>query len=162
MADERSKDLTTFRGPSGGLFRYRYMPMGLVNAMAVWSRFIDTAMEKHQHQCVLCYADDCLIFTKTDSVDDHIADIRKVFDQLREYGVKVKVSKVLLGRKQCHSLALLSHRIHITLAPSVRVFSHCNAAQSVKTFVFVLRIYFRKSSAAHTTARLLLISFSRR
>ena len=30
MADERSKDLTTFRGPGGGLFRYRYMPMGLV------------------------------------------------------------------------------------------------------------------------------------
>ena len=38
MADERSKDLTTFKGPTGELFRYRYMPMGLVNAMAVWSR----------------------------------------------------------------------------------------------------------------------------
>jgi hypothetical protein len=35
MADERSKDLTTFRAPSGGLYRFRYMPFGLVNAMAV-------------------------------------------------------------------------------------------------------------------------------
>ena len=67
MADERSKDLTTFRGPAGGLFRYRYMPMGLINAMAVWSRFIDTTMKKHQYQCVLYYVDDCLVFTKTDS-----------------------------------------------------------------------------------------------
>lgn len=33
MASERSKDLTSFRGPSGGLFRYRYMPFGLVNAI---------------------------------------------------------------------------------------------------------------------------------
>ena len=40
MADERSRDLTTFKGPIGGLYRYRYMPMGLLNAMAVWSRFI--------------------------------------------------------------------------------------------------------------------------
>ena len=60
MGDERSKDLTTFKGPAGGLYRYRYMPMGLVNAMAVWSRFIDTAMAGLQ-ECVLCYADDVLI-----------------------------------------------------------------------------------------------------
>src|SRR6185437_9282737 len=49
MADERSRDLTTFRGPAGGLFRYRYMPMGLVNAMAIWSRFIDKVMEKYHY-----------------------------------------------------------------------------------------------------------------
>ena len=30
MADEKSKDLTTFKRPTGGLFRYRYMPMGLM------------------------------------------------------------------------------------------------------------------------------------
>ena len=28
MSDERSRDLTTFRGPVGGLLRYRYMPYG--------------------------------------------------------------------------------------------------------------------------------------
>jgi hypothetical protein len=60
MADERSRDLTTFRGPTGGLYRYRYMPMGLVNAMAIWSRFIDTAMAG-MNDFVLCYADDLLV-----------------------------------------------------------------------------------------------------
>jgi hypothetical protein len=45
MADERSKDLTTFRAPSGGLYRFRYMPFGLVNAMPVWSRFIEQQWE---------------------------------------------------------------------------------------------------------------------
>ena len=95
MADERSKDLTTFRGPAGELFRYRYMPMVLVNSMAVWSRFIDTTMEKHQHQCVLCYVDDCLVFTKKESVDDHIDDICKVFDELDENGKEIKTSKLL-------------------------------------------------------------------
>ena len=51
MANERAKDLTTFRGPGGGLFRYRFMPMGLVNAMAIWSRFIDKTMNDYQYDC---------------------------------------------------------------------------------------------------------------
>ena len=40
------------------------MPMGLVNAMAIWSRFIDTAMEG-MADFVLCYADDVLIHTRS-------------------------------------------------------------------------------------------------
>jgi len=104
MADERSKDLTTFRGPGGGLFRYRYMPMGLVNAMAVWSRFIDNAMSDYQYDCVLCYADDLLVYTKSDSVDDHIRDVRKVVARLEEHGIMIKASKLKLADR-CPFLA---------------------------------------------------------
>ena len=110
MANERSKDLTTFRGPGGGLFRYRYMPMGLVNAMAIWSRFIDSAMAEHQHDCVLCYADDCLIYTKSESVDDHVRDIQKVFDELRKRGIKIKGSKLKLGCKRMPFLGIIITR----------------------------------------------------
>ena len=98
MADERSKDLTTFRGPTGGVYRYRYMPMGLVNAMAIWSRFIDTAMAG-MSDFVLCYADDVLVFTKSANVDDHIADLEKVFRQLEKNGIKIKAAKLKLGLK---------------------------------------------------------------
>ena len=107
MADERSKDLTTFRGPGGGLFRYRYMPMGLVNAMAVWSRFIDNAMSEYQYDCVLCYADDLLIYTKSDSVDDHISDVRKVVARLKEHGIMIKASKMKLACKQMPFLGVI-------------------------------------------------------
>ena len=107
MADERSKDLTTFRGPTAGLFRYRYMPMGLINAMAIWSRFIDTAMEDYLHQCVLCYADDCLIFTKSEDVEDHVRDIEKVFKQFEKFGIKIKASKLMLGRRRMPFLGIV-------------------------------------------------------
>ena len=99
MADERSKDLTTFRAPSGGLYRFRYMPFGLVNAMAVWSRFIDTVMGQYQFKFVLCYTDDCLVYTKSDNVDDHLRDVGAVLDQLHKNGIKVKASKLQLGRE---------------------------------------------------------------
>ena len=91
MADERSRDLTTFKGPIGGLYRYRYMPMGLINAMAVWSRFIDTTMEGME-DCILCYADDVLIFTKSEKVEDHVRDIRRAFQRLEKSGIKIKAS----------------------------------------------------------------------
>ena len=81
--------------------------MGLVNAMAIWSRFIDTVMEKHQHQCVLCYADDCLIYTKSESVDDHIRDVEKIFTQLDEYGIKIKASKLKIGYKEMPFLGVI-------------------------------------------------------
>ncbi len=60
------------------------MPMGLVNAVVIWSRFIDDAMGDLQYDCVLCYADDLVIFTKSDDVDDHIRDVRKVVARLYE------------------------------------------------------------------------------
>ena len=107
MATDRAKDLTTFRGPSGGLFRYRYMPFGLVNAMAVWSRFIDTVMAKYQFKFVLCYADDCLVYTKSDNIDDHLRDVGLVFDQLAKYGVKVKASKLKIGVKEIPFLGVV-------------------------------------------------------
>src|SRR4051812_4334815 len=80
MAGERSKDLTTFRGPAG-LYRYRSLPFGLVNAMAAWSRFIDNVMGRYQFKFVLCYADDCLVYTKTDSLYEHLREVGLVFDQ---------------------------------------------------------------------------------
>lgn len=107
IVDERSKDLTTFRGPAGGLYRYRYMPMGLCNAMAVWSRFIDSALQKYQNQCVLVYADDCLVYTKSDNVDDHIRDIENVFKQLDAFGVKIKASKLKLGHAEMPFLGVI-------------------------------------------------------
>ena len=48
---------------------------------------------------VLCYADDVLDFTKSSKVEDHIADLEKVFQQLDKNGIKIKVSKLKLGLK---------------------------------------------------------------
>ena len=106
MEDDRSRDLTTFKGPIGGLFRYRYMPMGLINAMAIWSRFIDTTMEG-MGEFVLCYADDVLIFTKSKRVEDHGRDLEKVFSQLEKYGIKIKASKLKIGLKHIPFLGVI-------------------------------------------------------
>ena len=83
------------------------MPYGLVNAMAVWSRFIDTIMDKYRYKFVLCYADDCLVYTKSDSIDDHIEDVGKIFDELHANGIKVKASKLKLALREIPHLGVI-------------------------------------------------------
>src|SRR5215469_8460528 len=114
MASERDMDLTTFRGRPVSLPLHA---LRLVNAMAVWSRFIDTVMEKYRFKFVLCYADDCLVFTKADSVDDHIRDVEKVFDELHANGIKVKASKLKLGLREIPHLGVILRQDGITPNP---------------------------------------------
>ena len=48
---------------------------------------------------VLCNADDVLVFTQSSTVEYHIADLEKVFQQLEKNGIKIKASKLKLGLK---------------------------------------------------------------
>ena len=79
--------------------------------MAIWSRFIDKAMSDYQYDCVLCYADDLLIFTKSDSVDDHIRDVLKIVGRLKEHGIMIKASKLKLACKEMPFLGSLLPRM---------------------------------------------------
>ena len=100
MRTEQDKDLTTFVAPSGGLYRYKYMPFGLANAGACWSRFIDDAMAGLRWQTAMVYADDILIYSKGTTVEGHIGHLQQVFERLAKYGITVKGSKVRLGLKE--------------------------------------------------------------
>ena len=96
LADERSKDLTSFSIPGGGL----------VNSPATWCRFIDTVLCQYRWDFVLTYMDDLLVFTRG-SIDDHISHLKKVFDRLRSFGINLKASKLKLRRKDLPYLGML-------------------------------------------------------
>ena len=100
MKTEQDKDLTTFVTPGGGLYRYKFMPFGLANAGACWSRFIDDAMVGLRWQVAMVYADDILIYSKGTTVEGHIDHLEQVFDRLQKYGITVKGAKVRLGLKE--------------------------------------------------------------
>ena len=100
MKSERDKDLTSFVTPQGGLFRYRFMPFGLRNAGAKWTRFIDGALSDLRWNIALVYADDILAYTKNKSVMIHIGHLDQIFSRLRSHGVMIKGSKVKLGVKE--------------------------------------------------------------
>ena len=77
-----------------GLFEWRRMPFGLCNASATFQRAIARALQKivnRRGSMVMAYIDDIVIATET--VEDHMARLREVFECLREAGFKMRVAK---------------------------------------------------------------------
>ena len=77
-----------------GLFEWRRMPFGLCNASATFQRAIARALQKivnRKGSMVMAYIDDIVIATET--VEDHMARLREIFECLREAGFKMRVAK---------------------------------------------------------------------
>ena len=75
-------------------FEWRRMPFGLCNASATFQRSITRALQKIQQRdgsVVMAYIDDIVIATET--VEDHIARIKEVFECLREAAFKMRAEK---------------------------------------------------------------------
>ena len=76
------------------LFEWRRMTFGLCNASATFQRTIARALQKivnREGSMVMAYIDD--IVNATETVEDHIVQLREVFECLREAGVKMRVAK---------------------------------------------------------------------
>ena len=92
--DEDSKEMTSFISESG-LYQFEVMPFGLKTATATFQRFMDAVLAGLKWRSLLVYLDDIVIFSS--SFDQHIKDVREVFDRLRAAGLQ-------LNRSKCHFL----------------------------------------------------------
>lgn len=72
--EERLK--TTFT-TKWGVFAYRQMPFGLINAGATFQHATDIAFQDLVGKCIIIYMDDLTMFSK--KREDHVDDLRKVF-----------------------------------------------------------------------------------
>jgi hypothetical protein len=92
--EDNAKEKTAFVTEEGA-FEYNVMPFGLTNAPATFQRLMNLVLAGINWKMCLVYIDDILIFSKT--FDQHIADIRVVFDRLRKANLKLKLSKCEFG-----------------------------------------------------------------
>ena len=92
--EETDQAKTAFTTPLG-LFEYTRMPFGLMNAPATFQRLMNTVLGDLNLSEVLIYLDDIIVFS--DTIEEHIARLDRVFTRLREHGLKLKPSK-------CHLL----------------------------------------------------------
>ena len=86
---EDAKNKTSFYGAGGGLWRFKVMPFGLCNAPATFQRLMERVLGRLQWSICLCYNDDILVFSRTE--DDHLRDLGRVLQKLREGRLKPKV-----------------------------------------------------------------------
>ncbi|KAL0455852.1 UNVERIFIED_CONTAM: Retrovirus-related Pol polyprotein from transposon opus [Sesamum latifolium] len=89
-ADE---ELMGFRTPKG-IYCYKVMPFGLKNAGAIYQRSMQRIFNDMLHKNVECYVDDLVV--KSKKREDHLYDLRKVFERLRRYQLKMNPLNVPL------------------------------------------------------------------
>lgn len=85
----------------GGHFEYVRMPFGLKNAPATFQRVMDSVLKGLVGKIYLVYLDDIIIFSP--SLQEHISNLKTVFQRLREANFKVQLKKSEFLRKEVES-----------------------------------------------------------
>ena len=101
--EEASKQYTAFTIGNLGFFKCDHMPFGLCNAPAMFQRLMQNCLGKLNLIYCLIYLDDIIIFLQT--AEEHLHRLHVVFDQFREYNLKLKLSKCSLFKEEINYLA---------------------------------------------------------
>ncbi|RDX82836.1 hypothetical protein CR513_36322, partial [Mucuna pruriens] len=91
MAPE-DKEKTTFI-TTWGTFSYKVMPYGLKNAGATYQRAMVTLFHDIMHKEVEVYVDNMIAKSRT--LDQHVNDLRKLFERLRKYKLRLNPAKCI-------------------------------------------------------------------
>ncbi|XP_021369220.1 uncharacterized protein LOC110460569, partial [Mizuhopecten yessoensis] len=98
---ETAKEKTAFITPVG-LFQFRVMPFGLVNAPATFCRLMRKVLDGLRN--VDSFVDDILIYTH--SFEEHMYVLKDLFRRLRKAGLSARPTKCFIGYR---SLECLGH-----------------------------------------------------
>ena len=101
--EEASKQYTTFTVGNLGFFKCNCMPFGLCNALATFQRLMQNCLSKLNLIYCLIYLDNIIIFFQM--AEEHLHRLHIVFDQFREYNLKLKPSKCSLFKEEINFLA---------------------------------------------------------
>ena len=88
------QEKTAFITPRG-IFCYRVMPFGLKNAGATYQRMITKMFAEQLGKIVEVFIDDMVV--KSIFAEDHLDDLRAVFNILRRHSLKLNASKCAFG-----------------------------------------------------------------
>ena len=101
--DKVLKQYTAFTVGNLGFFECNRMPFGLCNAPATFQWLMQNCMGELNLIYCLIYLDDLIMFSQT--AEEHLHQLRVIFDWLREYNLKLKPSKCSLFKEKINYLA---------------------------------------------------------
>ena len=88
------EEKTSFTTPFG-IYCYVRMPEGLRNAGCMFNRTITVVLDTQLDRKISAYVDDVVVRSK--KREDHIADLRETFANLRKHGLKLNPEKCVFG-----------------------------------------------------------------
>ncbi|GBN34188.1 Retrovirus-related Pol polyprotein from transposon 297, partial [Araneus ventricosus] len=81
-----------------GLWQFKVMPFGLCNAPATFERLMETVLRGLTTEACLVYLDDIIIVRRT--FQEHLNNIRKVFQRLQKANLKLSPKKCRFFQKE--------------------------------------------------------------
>lgn len=102
---EQDKEKTAFSTGSG-LYEFNVVPFGLCNAPATFQRTINKVLANQLWKTCLAYLDDIIVFSRTS--EEHLRDLREIFQSLDNAGLKLQPSKCYIA---FNSIRYLGHII---------------------------------------------------
>lgn len=88
---EKDREKTAFAVHGMGIFRYKRMPMGLVNSAATLCELIESVFNIESEPEIFVYLDDFIV--ATDSFERHIEVLNILCDKLKEIGLAIGTKK---------------------------------------------------------------------
>ena len=85
---------TAFVTPIGNYY-YKVMPFGLKNARSTYQRMITKMFEPQLDKNIEVYIDDMVV--KSKEIPEHVEDLRRIFETLREHKLRLNASKCSFG-----------------------------------------------------------------
>ncbi|GBM38694.1 Retrovirus-related Pol polyprotein from transposon 297, partial [Araneus ventricosus] len=95
-----------------GLWQFKVMPFGLCNAPATFERLMETVLRGLTSEACLVYLDGIIIVGRT--LQEHLNNIRKVFQRLQKANLKLSPKKCRFFRKE------VSYLGHVISADGVK------------------------------------------
>jgi hypothetical protein len=115
MAEEDMSKMA-FHCPSFiGLFEWVIMTFGLKNAGATYQRAMNLIFYDLLGIILEIYIDDIIV--KSDSMDNHLADLRLALERMRRYGLKMNPLKCAFGVSADKFLGFIIHEHGIEINP---------------------------------------------
>ena len=100
--EEALKQYTAFTVGNLGFFECDCMPFRLCNVLATFQQLMQNCLSKLNLIYCLIYLDDIIVFLHT--AEEHLQQLHVVFDQFREYNLKLKPSKCSLFKEEINYL----------------------------------------------------------
>jgi len=142
---EADRQKTAFATPSG-LYQWKVLPMGLKNASAIFSQFMDTVLGSLKHECVLPYLDDAAVVSRG-SFDDHLRDVARVLHRFADWGLQLNVAKCAFFAKEVKFLGHIISPEGIKMDPkkiaAIENMAPPESTKNVRTFLGMSG-YYRK------------------
>src|SRR6266540_3385246 len=107
LLTKRSRKYTAFL-TAYGLYQFKVIPFGLVNAPAIFQRLMNDVLRDYLRKFCLVYLNDIIIYSK--SLKDHKRHMRKVLQVIRSAGLKLKPAKCKWFKQE---ITFLGHKIGV-------------------------------------------------